>query len=252
MQWVPTPTYQCRKWLVMRALNRIHRRGRFLEIGIGGGDFLHELARRGWKGTGIDLSEEAVEHARYLLCKVDHNVNVEKRDFRTLDDRFGTMFAIFAFEVLEHAEDDESALGKMYQLLDPEGYLILSVPARMKHWGANDDWAGHQRRYERDELRQKAESQGFETVLIDSFGVPIVNILKKFYDRMILKTIRREAELSKDEKSKRSWEVPVAISFQSLFSIIFSRFALYPFLLIQCLFLKTDLGTSYLAVFRKR
>jgi SAM-dependent methyltransferase len=233
----------------MKALRRITHHGRFLEIGIGAGDFLHELVRRGWEGTGIDLSQEAVEHARARLGDVDRRVAVEKRDFRTLDDRFGT---IFAFEVIEHQEDDENALGKLHGLLAREGYLILSVPARMKHWGANDDWAGHARRYERNELKRKAEAQGFETISIDSFGVPIVNILKIFYDRMISKRMRRETELSRNEKIERSWEMPVATPFQPIFAIIFSQFVLYPFLLMQCLFLKTDLGTSYLAVFRKK
>jgi len=248
MQWVPTPTYQCRKWLVMRILREIPRRGRFLEIGIGAGDFLQELAQLGWEGMGIDLSQEAVEQAKVRLAVVDNKITVEQRDFETLEDQFG---AIFAFEVIEHQEDDKNALNKLYRLLAPEGYLVLSVPARMKHWGANDDWAGHARRYERNELKAKAEEQGFETILIDSFGVPIVNILKKFYDRMIFKQMQKESAMSRNEKSERSWEVPVASSFQPIFSIIFSQVALYPFLLLQCLFLKTDLGTSYLAVFRK-
>lgn len=248
MMWFVTPTYLCRKWLALNILQSLSTQGNFLEIGFGAGDFLFELARRGFSGKGIDLSEDAVAHAGELLKGVPCEIGVSKADFFELEEKFGV---VFAFEVLEHYKDDETALGKMSELLDRDGYLMLSVPARAKHWGPNDEWAGHVRRYERDELKDKAEANGFETIGIYSFGVPIANMTKPFYDRLIRRQLRKEAKLDEAQKCERSWAIPVARLLHPAFSLVFNRLTLYPFLLLQCLFLKTDMGTGYLALFKK-
>ncbi len=248
MQWLATPTYLCRRWLTFKVLGRLPIHGRFLEIGIGAGDFLYELAGRGFEGKGIDVSEDAVEYARRRVRPYSGSIEVAKQDFRELNETFGL---ILAFEVLEHFEGDGAALRKMYELLDKNGYLMLSVPARMKHWGPNDDWAGHVRRYERDELKTKAEEQGFSTVAVYSLGFPIANITKPFYDRIILRQIRRETNLDSAHRSKQSWKVPLSGSLYPFLSLIFNRFTVFPFSLLQCLFLRADVGTGYLAVFKK-
>lgn len=248
MLWLPTPTYLCRKWLALNILQSLSLRGEFLEIGFGGGDFLFELIRRGLSGKGIDLSDEAVLHMRNGLSDIGNRVRVAEQDFFDVDEKFGM---IFAFEVLEHYEDDEKALAKMNELLDEDGYLMISVPARAKLWGPNDEWAGHVRRYEKNELKRKAEANGFETISIYSFGVPVANMTKPFYDRLIRRQLDKEAKLTGAQKCERSWTVPVVRLFHPLLSLVFNRLTLYPFLLLQCLFLKTDLGTGYLAVFQK-
>ncbi len=219
-----------------------------MEIGFGSGDFLSELDKRGLTGKGIDLSDEAMDQARIRLQGCGRNISLSKENFLELNERFAI---IFAFEILEHFDDDGKALKKMHDLLEENGHLMLSVPARMKHWGPNDEWAGHVRRYERDELKHKAEMQGFETIAIHSFGVPIANMTKIFYDRLVSRQMNKEAELDAARKTERSWKVPVAKSLQPLLGLIFNRFLLFPFLLLQCLFLGTDFGTGYLAIFKK-
>lgn len=128
---------------------------------------------------------------------------------------------------------------------------MISVPARMKHWGPNDKWAGHIRRYEREELRNKAEKKRLKTIGIYSFGVPIANMTKPFYDRLIQRQLRKEGHLNDAQKCERSWTVPVVRLLHPMLGLIFNRFTLYPFLLLQSLFLQTDMGTGYIALFRK-
>lgn len=235
--------------MALRMLRTIPLQGRFLEIGIGAGDFIFELARVGCSGLGIDLSEQAVTNSKSRLQPFGERVQVSQLDFAEIDEQFDI---VFAFEVIEHFQDDLACFGKLNHLLVPGGYLMISVPARMKHWGPTDQWAGHVRRYERAELKQKAESQGFEMASIQSFGVPIANMTKPLYERMIKKIIREEGNLENHEKTERSWNVPLNPQLLSLLPLIFNRFSMLPFLLLQCLFLKTDLGTGYLALFRKR
>lgn len=248
MRWFATPTYLCRKWLALRILRKRSFGGRFLEIGVGAGDFLIELARLGFEGVGIDLSEEAIKYTADKMGRLGAGIELRTQSFFALDEKFDI---IFCFEVLEHFEDDSRALARMNDLLNPNGYLMLSVPARMKHWGPNDEWAGHVRRYERRELVEKAESSGFSTVSVDSFGVPLANITKIFYDRRVSKSMEKEARLERDERSERSWSVPLGRVSRVAVSLVSNRIVLFPFLLLQCLFLGIDLGTGYLALFRK-
>ncbi|MBK5258090.1 MAG: glycosyltransferase [Thermoanaerobaculia bacterium] len=73
--------------------------------------------------------------------------------------KFDTVTAI---NVLEHTVDDEAALRRAHQLLVPGGRIIVYVPAGKHLFGALDRGIGHQRRYDRDDLREKLERAGFE------------------------------------------------------------------------------------------
>ena len=55
---------------------------------------------------------------------------------------------ILAFEVLEHIEDDVSALREWWNGVKFPGHRLLSVPAHPERWNASDEWEGHFRRYE--------------------------------------------------------------------------------------------------------
>ncbi len=65
------------------------------------------------------------------------------------------------FEVIEHLDDDVALLSEAARVTKPGGRLILSVPLGMKYWSALDDYVGHVRRYEPEELRARVEGAGF-------------------------------------------------------------------------------------------
>lgn len=76
---------------------------------------------------------------------------------------------IGAFDVLEHIEDDRSALAQIYQACQPNGGLILTVPQHPWLWSSTDDYAHHKRRYTRGELVEKVQAAGFKLEYVGSF-----------------------------------------------------------------------------------
>ena len=79
---------------------------------------------------------------------------------------WGSFDTAVSFQVIEHIEDDATALKNTFRLLKPGGRLLLMVPAHQALYGDMDEALGHFRRYEEAELRDKLTRAGFE---IESF-----------------------------------------------------------------------------------
>lgn len=156
---------------------------------------------------------------------------------------------VIASEVLEHHKDDMAFLKKLNERLKKGGYLLITVPAHMNKWGANDDLCGHIRRYERDELMDKFRQSGLEPLFVHSYGVPIYNMMKPFYDLAVKKEVRSDKQFL--ERTEKSGGMRVMTGMKALFNLLFNDITMSPFYLIQKLFFKTDLGNGYFAVAKK-
>ena len=98
------------------------QKGTVLDIGCGVGDFLHTMENRGWKGTGIEPSEEAKDIAR-------NRVNANLLEPREIVDLESESFDLITmWHVLEHVDDFRKALREMYRILRPGGSFICSFP----------------------------------------------------------------------------------------------------------------------------
>jgi SAM-dependent methyltransferase len=76
---------------------------------------------------------------------------------------------VCAFDVLEHVEDDHTALAEMFKAVRPGGGIIVSVPQHPWLWSAGDEYAHHKRRYRSAELKSKLKGPGFDVVRVTSF-----------------------------------------------------------------------------------
>jgi len=81
------------------------------------------------------------------------------------------------FDVLEHIDDDTGTLRHLYQVLDPGGILVLTVPAHPFLFDEMDEIAQHRRRYGRSELGDKLRGAGFGVVRLTHFMAPLVALL---------------------------------------------------------------------------
>ena len=244
MQWYPTPSYLVKRQVILEHLPKCEGT-RILEVGCGCGDLLHVLERRGYQGVGIDISEEALAVAASGLS--GHGIQVLRRTPDELQEEFDV---VIASEVMEHYQDDVLFLRQVRSRLRDGGQLLLTVPAHMKDWGPNDTSCGHVRRYERGELLTLLDSAGFSEIAIYSYGVPIYNIMKPFYDF----AIRSEADRSAApmEKTAESGGMRLMKGAGVLFRLLFNDVTMYPLYLLQRLFYGTDLGKGYFVAARKR
>jgi len=124
---------------------------RVLDLGSGTGLLSFKLAERGWKVDALEPSAEAVQ---WIREKKGRNVNVIHNSLEGFKGK-KKYALIVASDVLEHIEDDESALEKINEMLEPGGTFILSVPAHPALWNAHDEYCEHCRRYRKSELHQK-------------------------------------------------------------------------------------------------
>ena len=96
--------------------------GRFLEVGCAGGWLLKHAQERGWQAQGVELSGEAVEHARSLGLEVHHG---ELESAALPADTFDL---VYMGDVLEHVPDCRATLIEVARVLKPGGHLYLRGP----------------------------------------------------------------------------------------------------------------------------
>lgn len=139
-----------------------------LDVGAGSGTFSKLLSTRGFEVTSTDVSGDALEVLRARLPGP-----VVRADATALPFLDASFDAVILGEVLEHVEDDSTALSEAARVLRPTGVLAVSVPRNPAWFSGSDHWAGHFRRYTREELVGRAESAGFANVSCKPWGFPI-------------------------------------------------------------------------------
>jgi SAM-dependent methyltransferase len=119
---------------------------------------------------GVDHDRESVEHASRTM---------PGRNFAVCDilvqEQLRSLFpagvdAVFTINVLEHIEDDATAIANLVDVLKPGGHLLISVPALMLLYNDLDRLAGHCRRYTTTRLRELLKEQPVELVRLSYFN----------------------------------------------------------------------------------
>ena len=248
--WVPAPRYLMRRARVM-ALARTLAPGALLEIGPGAGVLLTEFARRGFACEALELSAAA----RTLCASVfaQRGAAIRLHD-HVAGDFTGRFDHVFAFEVLEHIEDDLAALRQWAGWLKPGGHLLLSVPAHMRLWTARDTWSGHVRRYERDELRARLQDAGFEIEAFDCYGFPLTNLSEWISAPIFARQVHVDENAAQARQVNNDRSGIDRRADVRLFPLVRSlpgKLALRTAFAVQDRFLHTDLGSGYLVMARR-
>ena len=160
------------RWYIHRLassfLGKLPVKGKLLDVGCGVGTFAKMTKELGFEVYAFDPAEEAIKYAR-------KNFGLERTLAGTIDDiptDWQNFDVISAIEVIEHVEAPRDLVSKIYKLLKPGGYIIVSVPNRnrlgVKLWGA-DEWdvpPNHLTRWSKQVLIFFLQDLGFSDVQI--------------------------------------------------------------------------------------
>ena len=145
------------RWIADRC--RPHLGKRVLEVGAGTGS-ITGLYAPGRDVLAIDRSPWCVDEMEKRFASVD-NVEVRKVDLLELVDEGQRFDSVVMLNVLEHIEDDVAVLRMLGSLLEPDGRVVLYVPALNGLYGKWDRKVGHYRRYAPWRLRAVLDEAGY-------------------------------------------------------------------------------------------
>ena len=104
-----------------------------LDIGSGEGYGSHLLAERAASVTGIDISPDAVAHARTRYCAAAPTLRYLCASAARLPIRSSCVDVVVAFEVVEHIAQQRELLEEARRVLRPGGVLLLSSPNKLAY-----------------------------------------------------------------------------------------------------------------------
>jgi SAM-dependent methyltransferase len=175
------PRHELRERLLLDLLLSTSPGPKVLDAGAGQGSLSTKLAALGFEVTSTDASPAAVAVLRERAPG-----DVLEADVTALPFPDATFDGAVLGEVLEHVEDDRSALAEVARVLRPDGVLALSVPANPKLFGPSDVWAGHVRRYTRPALIDACTAAGFTVVRCVGWGFPVSRLYHRHvYERYL-------------------------------------------------------------------
>ncbi len=146
-----------------------------LEAGCGTGGNLQMLSRYG-AVSAMELDEVACQLANQRqITRVKRGHLPDKIPFTSSYD------LILILDVIEHLDDDLSALEALYYKLKPGGYLLVTVPAYQFLWSEHDEINHHKRRYRLKDLKhlvKKAKYQVSYGSYFNTFLFPLIAIVR--------------------------------------------------------------------------
>jgi len=107
----------------LKQIEKLHPKGKLLDIGCAAGFFIDLARNQGWDVKGIDLSKEAIEFGKKKL-----KLDVKETILRKAGFKDGSFDVVTQFDVIEHLPDPKSEIKEMGRVLKKGGLLVLTTP----------------------------------------------------------------------------------------------------------------------------
>ena len=124
-----------------------------LDFGAGTGEFALRLIKKGFDVSVLEVEPNLAKDLENIGLKTETSL-AEFSDSYFL--------FIYSLNVLEHIENDVDALNSIVAKLNPNGKLILYLPAFTVLFSKMDKRVGHYRRYSKDTLEAALIAAGLE------------------------------------------------------------------------------------------
>lgn len=182
--------FRHRNDLISSLVDRFSPDETLFDIGGGNGCVSVALEKSGHRTVLVEPGEVGIANARTRGLTTVIHATLEDAGFLP-----GSLPAAGAFDVIEHIEDDVGFVRSLHGMLTPGAHFFVTVPAYQILWSAEDEFAGHYRRYSIGELRNLLEQAGFESVFSSYVFWPLPPVV------MATRTIPSRIKLRKDPSS---------------------------------------------------
>lgn len=106
-----------------------------LDIGCHTGEFAAQLKQKGCRVTGLEINPQAAERASSVLDRAIAG-NIESPEImQRIEEKFD---AVLFLDVLEHCQYPEEILARVRHLLQPDGFVLSSIP-NIAYWKIRRD-----------------------------------------------------------------------------------------------------------------
>lgn len=100
---------------------------RVLEVGVGAATDFVQWARAGAHASGVDLTEEAVEHAKHRLALDGLEADVQVADCESLPFAPDSFDLVYSMGVIHHTPDTRKAFDEIVRVCRPGGRVKIMV-----------------------------------------------------------------------------------------------------------------------------
>ena len=145
-----------------------------LEIGCGTGGNIKMLQQYG-NVKAIEMDDFAIEYAKTTGAEIRQGFLPTNFPYEEKYD------LICMFDVLEHIEEDKETLKVVKNHLNPNGQLLITVPACQWLYSTHDKLLHHKRRYSKKQLSELASDNNFTIKKLSFFNTllfPLVIIAR--------------------------------------------------------------------------
>ncbi len=201
------PVHLFRERLLMRLFEPMLAQGRVLDAGCGSGSLALDLARCGFRVDALEQSPEFVTMVRHKTAKYgnESRINVQQGSVTNLPFDDKVFDGAVCGEVIEHVlvsdGGDVAAMAELARVLKPGAPCVASVPLNQKLWDDADEWAGHVKRYSREEFSALFRTAGFDISEVRVWGFPLGRI---YHNMLFGPWLRRTAAMTPEEREERS------------------------------------------------
>ncbi len=181
--------------IIKKIIPSLSEQSRILDIGCGTGGFASYISKD-YNISCLDTSETALDYCRKRGLSNLYNSTID-----SLPPEVEKFDAAIMLDVLEHIEDDRTALNDVHSILKEGAYYVMTVPAYSWMWSKHDEIHMHYRRYTKAEVLNRIENSGFKVKYSSYFNSFL--FLPAFLKRKIDKITGKE-EKHKDPVDKVS------------------------------------------------